>query len=96
MSDGAKGGPFTAAAIVAGPKHGSATVAGTHVSFVLETGFRGTAVVKYTLANSFGTSAVHTIKFLMAARPGYSQGSGSDWHPYGASTVNATHGTRPV
>ncbi len=69
VSDGAKGGPFTTAAIVAGLDGGNATVSGTRVSFVPDPGFSGSAIVKYTLANSFGTSAVRTITFLVAARP---------------------------
>ncbi len=69
VSEGAKGGPFTSAAIVTGPDRGSATASDTIVTFIPEAGFSGPATVKFSLSNAFGTSEIRTITFLVAERP---------------------------
>ena len=69
VSEGAKGGPFTSAAIVRGPDHGSAIVSSTIVTFIPETGFSGPAIVKFTLSNMSGASEIRTITFMVAERP---------------------------
>ncbi|RZS89012.1 outer membrane autotransporter protein [Phyllobacterium myrsinacearum] len=55
-TDGATGGPFTGAAIVAPPAFGSATVSGTTITYTPPADASGAVSISYTLSNAFGTS----------------------------------------
>jgi uncharacterized protein YhjY with autotransporter beta-barrel domain len=75
LTDGASGGPFTDATLVAFAPvaAGNIVLVETGGSFSLEftpaVGFVGDAVARYTLTNAWATSVEATITFTVAARP---------------------------
>jgi uncharacterized protein YhjY with autotransporter beta-barrel domain len=79
LTNGAAGGPFTAANVVALAPAGSGTtsIAASGGNFVLtftpDAAFEGVAVVRYTLDNAFATSAEGTVTITVQPRPDPSQ-----------------------
>ncbi|WP_158637087.1 autotransporter domain-containing protein [Arenimonas daejeonensis] len=75
LTEGATGGPFTDATLVALTPAGSgtATVAAVGSGYVLEytpaADFTGVALARFTLTNAHATSAVATITFTVEPRP---------------------------
>lgn len=71
LSDGATGGPFTAATLVSSlpAAAGPASISGTQLTFNAAVTFEGTATVVFTLNNAFSTSAQATIYFDVTGRP---------------------------
>ncbi len=75
LTQGATGGPFTAANLIAltPSTSGSAVVAlvngSYHLTYTPLTTFSGVATVQFTLSNAFATSAQATITFNVAPRP---------------------------
>ncbi|GAB3102786.1 putative Ig domain-containing protein [Lysobacter terrae] len=75
LTQGASGGPFTAATVVSltPATSGTATIAPVGGSYRLTytpvTGFSGQAVVQFTLSNAFATSAPATVTIDVAPRP---------------------------
>lgn len=77
LTEGATGGPFTAAALVsASPATaGPASISGTQLTFAPDITFEGTATVVFTLSNAFATSAQTSIYFDVKGRPDPSKDS---------------------
>lgn len=80
LVQGASGGPFTGAAVVAINPAGAGTAtiaapsAGAYtLTFTPDNAFAGTAVVSYTLSNAYATSAPGRINVIVTARPDPSQ-----------------------
>jgi outer membrane autotransporter protein len=79
LTQGASGGPFTAATLVAltPSSSGTATIAHVGSSYQLTytpvTSFSGVATVQFTLSNAFATSVPATVTFNVAPRPDPSQ-----------------------
>jgi uncharacterized protein YhjY with autotransporter beta-barrel domain len=79
LTEGATGGPFTAATLVSlsPASAGSAAIraggSGYVLDFTAEPAFSGEAVARFTVANANATSAVATITFNVSARPDPSQ-----------------------
>ena len=79
LTNGAAGGPFTGANVVALAPAGSGTtsIAASGGNFVLtftpDAAFEGVAVVRYTLDNAFATSAEGTVTITVQPRPDPSQ-----------------------
>jgi uncharacterized protein with beta-barrel porin domain len=75
LTDGASGGPFTAAAIVGSPSasQGVATISGRAGAYTLtyaaSAQASGAVLIRYTLTNAWGTSAPATVTLQVAARP---------------------------
>ncbi|MEO4000559.1 IPT/TIG domain-containing protein [Mesorhizobium sp. CAU 1732] len=71
LTEGATGGPFTGAAIVAAPPAGTGTasLSETELAFASHASASGAVVVGYTLSNRWGSSAPATITFVVQARP---------------------------
>ncbi|MGH8085780.1 MAG: putative Ig domain-containing protein [Lysobacter sp.] len=79
LTEGASGGPFTAAEVltVAPAAAGTASVAregegddaGYRLTFEAAVDFAGTATVRYTLSNAYATSAPATVTIEVAPRP---------------------------
>ncbi|MDW6025068.1 cadherin-like beta sandwich domain-containing protein [Mesorhizobium sp. BAC0120] len=73
LTEGASGGPFTTAAVTLLPSSDSGTVhldaQQKQLSFDASATFAGSAAVRFTLSNAFGTSAPATITFSVIARP---------------------------
>ncbi|MFC3551317.1 autotransporter domain-containing protein, partial [Lysobacter cavernae] len=75
LTQGASGGPFTAATLVALTPAGSGTAViapasgGYRLTYTPAIGFSGQAVAQFTLANAFATSAPAGITFEVAPRP---------------------------
>lgn len=77
LTEGATGGPFTAAALVsASPAAaGPASISGTQLTFASDATFEGTVTVVFTLSNAFATSAQTSIYFDVKGRPDPSKDS---------------------
>jgi outer membrane autotransporter protein len=75
LTQGATGGPFTAASIVTPPpaSDGTASIARDgsqwHLTYVSTPDAASTVVIRYTLSNASGTSAPGTVTFTVIARP---------------------------
>ena len=75
LTNGAAGGPFTGANVVAVSPAGSGTTSiaasgGNYVlTFTPDAAFTGVAVVRYTLSNAFATSAEGTVTITVQPRP---------------------------
>ncbi|WP_141383728.1 autotransporter outer membrane beta-barrel domain-containing protein, partial [Nitrobacter winogradskyi] len=75
LTQGATGGPFTAATIVTSPPASDGTTNivqnGTqwHLVYASAAGATSTVIVRYTLSNASGTSAPGTVTFTVVARP---------------------------
>ena len=75
LTNGAAGGPFTGASVVAVSPAGSGatSIAASGGSYVLTftpaSGFSGVAVVRYTLNNAFATSTEGTVTITVQPRP---------------------------
>ncbi|HRO01235.1 MAG TPA: autotransporter domain-containing protein, partial [Nitrobacter sp.] len=75
LTQGATGGPFTAATIVTSPPASDGTTSivqnGTQWQLVYASaaGAASTVIVRYTLSNASGTSAPGTVTFTVVARP---------------------------
>jgi len=75
LTDGARGGPFTAANVVSvmPANAGTATVKASDVGYRLEFaaagGYAGVAQLVYTLSNAYATSAPATLAVTITARP---------------------------
>ncbi|WP_168170772.1 putative Ig domain-containing protein [Rhodanobacter sp. C01] len=75
LTDGASGGPFTAAAVTgitpaaAGTARIVPSASGYELDFLASATFNGTATVTFTLSNAFATSAPATLTIAVAARP---------------------------
>ncbi|WP_170111932.1 Ig-like domain-containing protein [Phyllobacterium myrsinacearum] len=69
LTEGATGGPFTGAAIVAPPAFGSATVSGTTITYTPPADASGAVSIGYTLSNAFGTSPPATITLTVNPLP---------------------------
>jgi large repetitive protein len=75
LTQGATGGPFTAATLVSlSPSNaGSARIVpisgGYQLDFTSSPTFSGAAIVTYTLSNAYATSAAGTVTITVAARP---------------------------
>ncbi|WP_198292797.1 cadherin-like beta sandwich domain-containing protein [Mesorhizobium sp. STM 4661] len=77
LTEGASGGPFTAAAItsVSDPDAGNLRLEAQSLVFDASPTFSGSAQVAFTLSNAFGTSPAATITFAVIARPDPSRDS---------------------
>jgi outer membrane autotransporter protein len=75
LTQGASGGPFTAATLVsltpasAGSAHIVQTSGGYQLDFVSAPTFGGTVVATFTLSNAYATSAPGTVTIAVTARP---------------------------
>ncbi|MGH6760857.1 MAG: IPT/TIG domain-containing protein [Phyllobacterium sp.] len=75
LTQGATGGPFTAAAIVTPPPASDGTASIVHngaqwqLVYASTVGAASTVVVRYTLSNASGTSEPGTVTFTVIARP---------------------------
>lgn len=77
LTEGATGGPFTAAALVSASPvtAGPASISGTELTFASDVTFEGTATVVFTLSNAFASSAQTSIYFDVKGRPDPSKDS---------------------
>lgn len=77
LTEGATGGPFTAAALVSASPvaAGPASISGTQLTFAPDITFEGTATVVFTISNALATSAQTSIYFDVKGRPDPSKDS---------------------